>query len=86
MPFPCIDPVEEETMSDENKDDKQEQQDFLNSHEELLNSINKKKENPDTITPMQYANIGCDGDANSCIELGRLSDAFKPLPGYKTML
>jgi len=26
----------------------------------------KKKEKPDTITPMEHANIGYDDDANSC--------------------
>ena len=46
----------------------------------------KKKEKPDTITPMEHANIGCDEDANSCIESGRQSDVFEPLPGYKAML
>ncbi|MEE9369629.1 MAG: tetratricopeptide repeat protein [Pontiella sp.] len=36
-------------MSDENKDNPQEQQDFLSSHEELLNSINKGKKEPEPV-------------------------------------
>jgi len=35
----------------------------------------KKKEQPESITPIEHTNIGCDDNINSC-----------DLPGYKAML
>jgi len=46
----------------------------------------KKKDKPRTITLMEHANIGCNEDAELCIEICITATSFKPLPGYCAML
>ena len=42
----------------------------------------KKWGKPSTITPIEYANIGCDEDTEIRLGSGIETRSFKPLPGY----
>ena len=46
----------------------------------------KKKENPDKITDIEWENIGCDAEANARVEQDLPPKPFEPLPGYRAML
>ena len=50
----------------------------------------KKKDKPETITPMEHKNIECDEEADEKVERmdseGKTPPPFEPLPGYRAML
>ena len=46
----------------------------------------KKKDEPETITPIEQVNIDCDRDAGERMELKETPQPFTGLPGYKAML
>ena len=50
----------------------------------------KKKDKPETITPMEHKNIECDGEEDEKVEKmdneGKTPLPFEPLTGYRAML
>lgn len=46
----------------------------------------KKDHKPETITPMETENIGCDKGANARVDENDTLKPCKPLSGYKAML
>lgn len=46
----------------------------------------KKKDEPETITPLEHVNIDCDLDAGDRMELQETPQPFQGLSGYKAML
>jgi len=57
------------------------------SHEWVMGHADeKKKDKPETISPMETENIGCDKGANARVDENVKPKPFTPLPGYKAML